>query len=362
MAEKDKKVSTRVPQASGKKPSASAVERAPSSAKTARAQRNVTSKQNVIKSSNNVYKKGKLSKNARFSPRKIKWTPIIIIACVLATVIFALIFGNHLKELVKNSQSTTSPAGDSSSLVPPSADKVSPHQKLRAYFADLTGADPEKSLSEQTSNAREKGNALFVNIKSDENELVYTSDKAEELGFIAKENLTLTRLNNHFEYYDDFAVGYFLSDFSANLDTEEALKLQMNEILVLKEATDKAFDQIIIEFSDSFTKNNLIHYQTYLLNLKLACPEVPIGIKLSKSFLTNSDNAGSIASLLEIADFFALDFENQTPHEIKTDLVSIIYFAERYDCVIMLSGDDEGLLEEKTAILEDKGIDNYIIK
>ena len=320
-----------------------------------------TSKPVTPKSSNNAYKKGKLSKNARFSPRKINWTLIIVLGCLIGTFVLAIIVGNILGEKAENSNSTTSPESSPSDLVPPSIDKISPQNKLHAYCADMTGADPEKSLSELTAIARSKGNALFVSIKNAQNEIIYTSEKTTELGFDYQENLTLSRLKNHFEYYDDFAVGFFSSDFSAKASTEEALQLQTAEILLLKEAADLAFDQIIIEFSDDFAKNNIIYYQTYLLNLKLACPEIPIGIKLSQSFLSNADNAGDIAKLLEIADFFALDLAVQNADEIKTSLSPLVYFTERYDSVIIISNAEENTLEEKIAALGDKGIENYVV-
>lgn len=311
---------------------------------------------------NNAYKKGKLSKNARFSPRRIKWTPIIVLLCVIATFIFAIIFGNFLGKKAEQSQDTTTSANGVSNLTPPSADKVNPKNKLQAYFADLSAADPEKSLSELTAGARNSGNAIFVNIKNENGEIIYSSDKADELGFEHQENLTLSRLKNHFEYYDDFAVGFFKSDFSANLDEEKALKLQTNEILLLKEATDIVFNEIIVEFSGSITKSNLVYYQAYLLNLKLACPDTPIGIKLSINFLNNSDNAGSLASLLDIVDFFVLDFESKSADEIKASLSPLIYFVERYNCVAILSDANESTIEDRIAALEDKGVKSYIVK
>lgn len=313
--------------------------------------------------SSNAYKKGKLSKNARFSPRRIKWTPVIILLCVLATVIFAVIFGNFLGKKAKKTKNDAPDTNNSSTATLPNANKVSPKKELQAYFADLQSASPDTniSLSVITESPRSQGNALFVNIKNDKNEIIYSSEKVIELGFEHQDNLALTRLKNHFEYYEDFAIGLFKSDFSANLDNEKALRLQTNEILLLQEATNTAFNQIIIEFSGNITKDNLLYYQTYLLNLKLACPKTPIGIKLNLSFLQNSDNAGNLAGLMNIADFFVLDFGKQNPTEIANSLEPIVYFTQRYDCVVMISDDENASLLEKIATLSDKGIKNYIV-
>lgn len=314
------------------------------------------------KANNNLYKKGKLSKNAKFNPKRINWTPIIVLACVLATFVFAMIFGNILGEKARDSQNAQSTPSAPSDVILPDSDKVAPRNELHAYFADMTRADPEISLSEQTESARYRGNALFINLKNDRNQIIYSSDKVESLGFEHQENLTLARLSNHFQYYNDFTVGRFKSDFKANLDAETALKLQADEILLLKEACEDAFDQIIVEFGEDFTKDNLVYYQVYLLNLKLACPEAPIGINVSKDFLSNPDNAGSAAALFNIADFFVLDLGASSSEEIKSSLSPLSYFVERYSGVVIIADADESALEEKIAAVESKGVKNYVIK
>ena len=316
----------------------------------------------IVKSKDNLYKKGKLSKRARFSTKKIKWTPIIVLSCVILSFIFAMIFGNALGKKAQNSQNTPPITDNPSNIIPPSADKVEPRDKLHAYFVDMSDADPEKSLSDQTAVARNKGNALFIEIKNTENKIIYSSDKTIELGFNHQDNLELSRLANHLEYYNDFTIGIFKSDFSSNLDGEKALMCQANELLLLKEACDVTFDQMIIEFSGDFTKENLIYYQTYLLNLKLACNKTPIGVKFSEAFLRDSNNSGIIAGLMSIADFFVLDVTDNSLDGISSSLAPITYFIERYDCIVMLSDEDESLLNEKIALLENKKIENYIVK
>lgn len=316
------------------------------------------------KISNAVYKKGKLSKSTKFSARRIRWTPIIIIICVLVSFILAIIFGNYLGKKAESVQNTPTTSTNSSEIVPPAADKVSPYDELNAYFADLKTASPDTniSLSVITAEPRERGNALFIEFKNENGEIIYSSSKLDELTFEHQNNLKLDRIKNHTEYYNDFVVGYFESDFSASLDKEEAIKLQTNEILLLKEATDAAFDQLVISFSGDITKNTLIHYQAYLLNLKLACPTTPVGVEIPYSFLNNSDNAGSIAGLLGIADYFVLDFDGQGADEIKNALAPLIYFTERYNCVVMLSETDDASLSERILALSDKGINSYIVK
>ena len=320
------------------------------------------SARSTVKTGKNLYKKGKLSKNARFSPRRIKWTPIIVILCVLASFIFAVILGNILGKKAENSLNQTTITNNSSTLTPPSAEKVSPLKELQAYSVDFANADPNNTLSDQTSEAREKGNALFVNIKNERGEIAYSSEKALGLGFVCTQNLTLARLKNHFEYYKDYAIGFFESDFSGNFDQEDTLKLQTNEILLLKEASDGTFNQIVVDFKDNVTKDNITYYQAYLLNLKLACPKTPIGIALSVQYISNPDNSGSIAGLLNMVDFFVLDLNKSDVDGIKDALSSVVYFTDRYDCTVMLSNSNDSDIASKISLLSDKGITNYIVK
>lgn len=316
----------------------------------------------TAKVNKNLYKKGKLSKRARFSSRKIKWTPIIILICVLITFIFAMILGNILGKKAENSLNGTTTKGDLSSLNPPITEKISPLDKLQAYYVDFTSADPDKSLSDQTALAREMGNALLVDIKNDNGEIIYSSEKTAELGFTHLENLTLSRLKNHFEYYEDFALGFFDSDFSGNLDDEKEIKLMSQEILLLREGADGTFDQIIVSFGAEITKDNVLGFQSYLLSLKLACPNTPIGITFSSEYINNGDNAGNVAGLLEMVDFFALDLSTLNSEGIDRALSSVVYFCEKYNCTVMLEDSDGGTVSEKISVLEAKGIENYIVK
>lgn len=313
------------------------------------------------KKQSNVYKTGRLTRSARFSNHKIDKKWLIVIGCVIFSFLFAVILGNILGDKARDSQNNINNAGSLSSLEAPSMDKTSPKTALHAYFADMSTADPNVSLSEQTESARSKGNALYFEIKNGE-KLIYSSSKAAELGFSQSQNLDLSRLGNHFDYYNDYAVGLFKSDYSASLGNEERMKTQMNEALVIEEATQNVFDQIIIEFSGEVHRYNAIYYQTYLLNLKLACEGTPIGVKLPYSFLTSSSNSGVIAEIFAIADFCVIDLGSKTADELKTSVEPLSYFIERYSAVIMLSFADASTLGERISTLETSGIKGYIVK
>lgn len=308
-----------------------------------------------------VYKTGKLSRSTRFARRSIDKKWLILIACVVATFIFAIILGNILGDKAQNSQNNINNAASSSSLGMPSLDKTSPKLSLHAYYADMSGADPNVSLSEQTGAAREKGNALYFEIRNG-GKLMYSSAKAEELGYSQSTNLALSRLGNHFDYYSDYSVGYFKSDFSAELGNEERMQIQSEEALLIAEATSGIFDQIIIEFSGEVHRYNAVYYQTYLLNLKLACEGTPIGVKLPYSFLTNSSNSSVAAEIFSIADFCAVDLGSKSEDELKESVEPISYFIERYNAVLIISGGDETALAARISALESKGIKSYIVK
>lgn len=312
---------------------------------------------------NNAYKKGKLSHSDRFSRKKTtNWTLVAVISCVVLTFIFAMILGNYLGKKAEDSKNTTTNAGGASSLTPPEVDKVAPQTNLHAYFADLRGVDPGISPSEQTGEARKRGNALYFELRDENGNLVYSSEGTEELGYPARENLTLSRLNNHLDYYADFAVGHFNSDFSYSLGVAERLSVKAQEITLLAEATDDVLSQIIVSFESEFTKANIVHYQSYLLDLKLACKGVPIGVELDYNFIVDADNSGMIADLLAIADFYTLDLSSRDVDSLESALAPLVYFTERYNGVIMISLEDENTLAERLEMLANKSVESYIVK
>ena len=310
----------------------------------------------------NAYKRGKLSRQTKFATKSVNKTFLAIVLCVVFTFIFAVILGLYLGNVAEQSQNTTTTPSGASGVTPPKADKVSPHENLNAYFADMTGADPEKSLSEQTTTAREVGNALFFNLREANGTLIYSSAAAEELGFEQKSNLTLSRLGNHLDYYDDFAVGLFTSDLSHTLSIEKQLKIQSNEALLLAEAAEVAMDQIIIAFSGTITRENAVYYCSYLLNVKLACEGTPIGISLPLSLISDPNNAGLVADLLGIVDFFVIDLGTKSADEISSTLAPLVYLIQRYNGIAFISNANADTFEARTKAISDKGMQGYIVK
>ena len=65
---------------------------------------------------------------------------------------------------------------------------------------------------------------------------------------------------------------------------------------------------------------------------------------------------------LKSVDFFVLDTEDLSTDETKSTLEELIYFVQRYNCAIILSGEDDVSLEDKIALLNQKGTDSYIVK
>ncbi|MBR2381828.1 MAG: hypothetical protein IKA84_04990 [Clostridia bacterium] len=312
------------------------------------------------KPSKNAYKVGKLTKKSRFTRRKINRKLIFVLAALLLSFIFAVILGNHLSQKAEQSGGET-PSNSAQNPVIPSVDKVLPDLELNAFYVDLSTSAPESSLSDQTGASREKGNALFIEINDKEGKLTYSSTVSSEISCPHNENLALSRLKNHLEYYNDYAIGGFSSSFSPNLDTANRTKTQANELLILSEAAENGFSQIFVDFSQNITKNDLIYYQTYLLNLKLSCKNTPIGVKIPLSFVSNAGNHGILAELMKVADFFVLDFSGKNAEQIKEILEPLVYFSFRYEAVAILSA-DENTLQERISALSEKGIDNYIVK
>lgn len=308
------------------------------------------------------YKSGALARTARPVRTEASRAPLVITLCVLGTVLFSLILGNILGAIAENAQNTTTNPSSPSTDFTPSVDKVSPTLKLNAYFADMSGASPENSLSDQTSAAREAGNALFFELRYSDGDLLYTSDTADELEYPSRDNLTLTRLYNHFQYYNDYAVGIFVSDYLPSLSAQKRLEVKSREIALMAEAADNGFDQIIVEFADKIDRDSLAYYQSYLIDLKLACPKTPIGIRMSLTYLSDADNSGTAAQLLSLTDFFVLDLGSLGANEIDSVLSPLVYYIERYDGTVLLAKNGDEPLSDRIAVVEKKKIDNYIVK
>ncbi len=316
----------------------------------------------AYKKQNNAYKMGKLSRKDRFAPhQKVDMTLVVILVCLVASFVLAMILGNYLGDKAEQSQNTTASPGGSSSIVVPEVDKVAPQVNLHAFFVDMSGALPEVSLSEQTEAARDSGNALFFELRYQNGDLLYSSEQVEELDYPSRDNLTLHRLSQHFAWYVDFAVGEFRSDFSSALAANERIQTQSNEITLLAEAAS-AFGQLYVSFEEEINKDNVIYYQAYLLDLKLACPEIPIGIKLDYSFITDPDNSGTIAKLLGIADFYVLELGSVEAEALDDALSPLVYFSERYNGVLVLSGYTDESLAQAIETLNGKKFENYIVK
>ena len=209
--------------------------------------------------------------------------------------------------------------------------------------------------------ARENGNSLFIELTDKNGNLVYSSSVANELSLPCNENLTLGRLKNHLEYYNDYAIGYFKSGFKSTLDNAERTKIQSNEALLLAEASDGIFSQLVVEFSENITKNNLIYYQSYVLNLKLACENTPIGVIFPLSFIENASNHGVVAEIMKIADFYVFDLGGKSAAEIESSLSSLIYFSKRYDAIAIISSDTDTLVDRIEA-LASNGVNSYVVK
>lgn len=308
-----------------------------------------------------AYKKRGLSKRNRFSAKKINTPLIVVLLCVVATFIFAIILGNILGDKAHSVTTPTTPEGPSSDLDLPSVDKVLPKEELKAFYVDLAGIDPDvESLFPFTDDAREKGNALFLELKDYNGKLIYTSETTENLD-ISTHFLKISRIEGHFAYYADYAVGYYKTDFSASQSAEKRAKTQYNDTLILQEITSKACDEIVIVFENEMEKSDLIFYQTYLLNIKLALPEIPVGIEFSREMLTNSDLSGVVASLLEYADYYIVDMTDLDAQQMTDFLSETVYYFTKYKGIAIISSEEE-TLEERITALENKKIYNYIVK
>lgn len=302
------------------------------------------------------------SAKKRFSLKSIDPAVFIIVGCVLATLIFAIVLGNVLGAAANASASGTSSQQDDGKEPLPKPDLQKLDLPLLAAFsADMTGALPSESLSIQTADARGAGNALLIPLKDDAGDMIYSSGKTDELSVPANDNLTLSRLGEHFAYYDDYACGYFRSELSAADSPDARFAAQNTELALLAEAVSGAFDEILVSFSSEITKDDLLVFQNYLLNLKLLCPDAPIGVMLTAELCQSSDNAYIAAELAAFADFVAVDLRGAADAaELEEALTSVLYTVSRYPSRVMISYADDASLAEKQAALERLSVKSYI--
>ena len=316
----------------------------------------------MIKKRRTPTQKRRLGAKKRFSLKSIDPVVFIVAGCVLATLIFAVVLGNILGAVASSSsQGASSTQGEDKDMLPKPDDQGLEVPTLSAFSADMTGALPSESLSLQTADARQAGNALFIPLRDGEGDMVYSSDKTDELSVRANTNLTLSRLAEHFAYYDDYSCGYFESDLSASASPDERFDVQNTELALLAEATSVAFDEIAVRFSSEITRENLLIFQNYLLNLKLLCPDSPIGVVLSAELCQSSDNAYIAAELAAFADFVAVDLSVAADAaELESTLISVLYTVSRYPSRVMISYSDDASLAEMTAVLDKLSAKSYI--
>ena len=297
--------------------------------------------------------------------KNIDPTVITIACCVLATLIFAIILGNVLGGKAQKSKNEQNGQNDSisyqTSLPKPDKQNVK-IPTVNAFSVDMTNAVEGVSLSNQTQVARESGNALFVPLKAQNGNMIYSSEKTDSLDVPANTHLTLSRLYQHFQYYADYACGYFKSDFSPYDTNFERIDVQATESALLTEAQSYGFSELLIEFDSSITNDNILYYQSYILNLKLVCPDSLVGVALSKGFCENSESAALISQIMNVADFFTVDLSDvHSPEELEQTLTSLIYLSTRYPCRFIVSYQNEDAFAQIIAVLDKLSVDSFIV-
>ena len=311
------------------------------------------------------YKRRKNFTRKRFSFKNIDPTLITVIVCILGTLVFAIILGNILGDKAHASQNEQ---GDQQNdlnyqtSLPKPSEQGSRVPVINAFSVDMTTAQEGVSLSEQTASARSVGNALFVPIKTQNGNIIYSSDKTADLGVSANSNLTLNRLCQHFQYYDDYVCGYFKSDFNPYNSAENCISTRAKEHTLLVEAKQNGFSELIIEFKLALTSSNVVDFYSYMLDLKLALPSTPIGIYLSQSFCESPDSSALIAQMMAVADFFVVDLSASSPDAIESALSSLSYLATRYPCRVVLTCPTQEALEQAIALLGVHSIGSFIVK
>lgn len=301
----------------------------------------------------------------RVSVKKINPTVLIVSSCILATFIFTLILGNILGKAAEDSENDRANSSDQSHISAPALDlqdgKV---PNIEAYSVDLSRASAGESLSVHTSEARKLGNTIFMPIKDESGNIVYTSEKTKELSFSSSNSLTLERIKDHFTYEPaDYVCAYFESEFGSQASSIQLLEMQSREAALLAEASEYGISEYLISFSADINSDNVLKYQTYLLNLRTGCPDMLIGISLDYGLLSSDGASYIISELMKVADFCAIDLSSsyENNHELEEKLISCLYIFEKYPCRIIVAYKNAEFFEESHNILYKFGVDDFIV-
>lgn len=299
------------------------------------------------------------------SVKKINPTVLIVLSCILATFIFTLILGNILGKAAEDSENDRVNSSGQSHISAPALDLQSGRvPNIEAYSVDLSGAAAGESLSVQTGEARKLGNAIFMPIKDGNGNIVYTSEKTKELSFSSSGSLTLERIKDHFTYEPaDYVCAYFESEFGSQSLPAELLEMQSREASLLAEASGYGISEYLISFSGDINSDNILKYQTYLLNLRTGCPDMLIGISFDYGLLSSEGASYIISELMKVADFCAIDLSSsyEDNNELEERLTSCLYIFEKYPCRIMVAYKNAEFFEESYNILYKFGVDDFIV-
>ena len=297
----------------------------------------------------------------RFSFKNIDPSIAVSVCCVLAVLIFAVILGNVLGAIARDSSAGSGKDKTTVSLTLPHPDVQGAEvPDISAHLADMSSAVPDESLSTQTADARGSGNALYIPMQLQSGAMVYSSEKTASLGVPSNENLTLSRLREHFNYYDDYVCGRFVSNLSPSGDPLDTIDLRAREHTLIAEASEYGFDEIVVSFSSGIAEDGILLYQAYLLDLKLTCPELCVGVALSKELCESEDASLLISKLLSVADFCTIDLSGAADTaELEESLLSLLYFIERYPSRVIVSY-TEDTLDATLSALNEYGVSSAI--
>lgn len=313
-----------------------------------------------------IYKQGKLSGGKRrFSVKKINPTVLIVSCCILATFIFAVILGNILGNVAKDSESDSRQTEKPTHLsIPAVSLRNETVPDIAAYSVDLGSASSGESLSVWTKAARNLGNAIFLPIKDGNGNIIYTSEKTKEFSFPSNPDLNLEKIKSHFTYEPaDYVCAYFKSSFGTQTSPAELLDTQNREVSLLSEASEYGASEYLISFSGNINRENILTYQTYLLSLRMGCPNTFIGVEFSYSFFSSEDAPYLVSEIMRVSDFCSIDFstEYEDNSVLEEKLSSCLYVSERYPCRIGLAYKNAEFFEETHSILDKFGIKNFIV-
>ena len=286
---------------------------------------------------------GKKTKH-KSNKRKVVINVLIILFTIAASVAFALILGNHLKNKIDNSTVSDVPVGE---LIPQTTEGTEkdegPYQKpgytyesLAAVrgFLDLEGCPDGESAARFVNGLKSCGytGVLFV-LCDDEGRITCSFDAVSDLTGVVPVGSVTSKAILSSAFAEAKKLGMRVSVYAKLSDLyspdDAQLVKRIIDKRILSELCSMGADEFILDGAitmDNFDSQHAGLLYEYVSELRDICPGAAIGITIDGGIFENPELTPTLEHIYMYCDFFCVDFTNT---EIFTD-EALSDFLDRY--------------------------------